>query len=270
MPNKYSKDEAGSVGKFLKEPFDGLQKDFQSLMDEIRTAVATLKHSDSLEFLFPANWYQRDPANQDNFILPLKYQKLENVPVLYGVAQIQATDANGNLRFNAGGNPVMRNVTAEDRSEAKDYNKYINEFNQRLTDLNADCLSEITRRVSPSINLALNKLSGNVLECKDYLEVNFGTGATIGNAVGQTIVNMIMNPMKWNEHWSDFILRFERDGDFCELNDNVKLGILCMDGKNQYHLQVLPDRLIPTVENILRERKSYDEAKDSLNQMSQL
>ena len=171
---KLSKDQAGSIGRrfLLHEPFDGLHKDYRNFLDEIRTAVASLKHSDSLEFLFPNAWYQRDLNPGPNFntlMVPIKYRKLENVPVLFGVNQVPQLDAAGNQRFNAAGNPMMRNVTADDRVDAMNHNKYVDKFNQRLTDLNADCLSEVTRRVSPSINLALNKLSGNVLEVMDFL-----------------------------------------------------------------------------------------------------
>jgi len=116
----------------------------------------------------------------------------------------------------------------------------------------------------------LNEFGGDPLECWNYLKTNYGEEAMRGTAIGQTLVNLICTPMESCEHFNDFILKFERDATFCGLNDDCKLGILCMDGKNEFKLRILPERLNGAIEIALRERRSYASAKDLFLQTSQL
>jgi hypothetical protein len=236
---------------FQNNKFEGAKDSFQRFKDELTTEVTKQLGARGREFLFTV-W----PNNIPNIS---KFEIRDAPDSLDGLHQVQNTLANGTAEVDANGAPVMIPVTAEMRKERREERKAVNEFNKEIEELETTCFKIISERCNDALNIHFMSLGGDPIAVWAYLCENYGPASRGPQEEGGAFIKFIEIEMKYDERFSNFMVNFEREMTYTGTSKNAALGLLQSDGSSGKGIQVLPDRLMVSVNRSKEMRHDYDQ-----------
>jgi hypothetical protein len=244
--------------RFQQKRFDGAKKDFLELEDEVKIAVLNALGTKGTRFLL-TEWPNNVPVGEEFTII-------EVPPMLDGVFQTQAIDAQGNPQVDAQGQPVMIAVTAAMKKDRREEIKMIKDHNTVIEDMEKKCCTILSDRCNSAINQQFVSFGGDPIRYWDYLRRTFGPESRGPQEKGCAFVEFCELEMVHTERFTNFEVKLKRMQSKTGTSDDSANGLLQSDGTTKFKTQMLPDRLMPAIARCKELKMNYAQTIEFITQ----
>ena len=255
--NAMNKDETvGPYGPL----FLGQKSQFRRLEDSLKTYVSNEIGREALDYLFE-NWPEDAASTEENPIYNIhkQYLPMKTPELLENELEVQATTAQGVLRFNADGSKLMRAITEDDKDKNRKSVAAISKFNSKTQSLITGCQRILSEHCGPAIRLKFNEFAGDPIKSWNYLKMKFGPISCGHTDLSTECIHFINMTMGHEERFENFMAKLNISRTFIKANKDLPRALLLSDGTSDRKIQMLPDRLMAAVTKCVQDNKSYTE-----------